>query len=367
VPYENTMTCWNFLEMASKFARYLDFVPAAAFVDRRNPDPRLYADPYRANPDIYVSGTLEYWDFDLPGFPALPTYELFGFRAEQRYLLEIWVEKSTMNDVLIPLCEKYNVNLVTGVGEQSITSTLDLINRIVEHGKPTRIFYVSDFDPAGRSMPVAVARKAEYYLKKMNVNADVRLFPVALTQEQCEDFALPRTPIKESERRKEKFEERFGTGATELDALEALYPGALRSLLEEHILCYYDETLRNRVSEAAHGVERELEGIREYVFDKYRDEYQAIKSAYDELREEFEARVELIKESTGHLWERIKTDLEENKPNVDNFALPEAVEADEVGDGLLNSQWNYLQQLSAYKHFQGKPNGFGEMSEVLEC
>ena len=40
----------------------------------------------------------------------------------QRYHIEIWAEKTTMNDVLLPLCQRYGVNLITGAGEQSLTS-----------------------------------------------------------------------------------------------------------------------------------------------------------------------------------------------------------------------------------------------------
>ncbi len=36
-PYENTERDWSYLTSVSKWARYLDFVPAGAFVDRRNP------------------------------------------------------------------------------------------------------------------------------------------------------------------------------------------------------------------------------------------------------------------------------------------------------------------------------------------
>jgi hypothetical protein len=38
-------------------------------------------------------------------------------------------------------------------------------------------------------------------------------------------YRLPRTSIKPSELRKQRFEDTFGTGAVELDALETLHPG----------------------------------------------------------------------------------------------------------------------------------------------
>jgi hypothetical protein len=42
-PYENTERCWDYLCSAGKWARYLDLVDAAAFKDKRNPEPTLHA------------------------------------------------------------------------------------------------------------------------------------------------------------------------------------------------------------------------------------------------------------------------------------------------------------------------------------
>ena len=61
-----------------------------------------------------------------------------------------------------------------------------------------------------------------------------------LTEDQCRRYRLPRTPIKETERRKSRFEQRFGVGATELDALEALHPGEMRQIVDTEISRYID-------------------------------------------------------------------------------------------------------------------------------
>ena len=101
----------------------------------------------------------------------------------QPYHLEIWVEKSTMDDVLLPLCRRYHVNLVTGLGFMSITSVIGLLNRIVQSGE-RRVLYISDFDPAGDGMPTAVARQIEYWLAHHALESDIKLTPIALTTEQ---------------------------------------------------------------------------------------------------------------------------------------------------------------------------------------
>src|SRR4029077_16233470 len=98
--------------------------------------------------------------------------------------------------------------------------------------KPVRIFY------AGRSMPVAVSRRIEFYLAKNDHEVDMRLIPLVLSAQQCQEYNLPRTLIKETERRAARFEAQFGEGATELDALEALHPGTLEKLTDRAISRY---------------------------------------------------------------------------------------------------------------------------------
>lgn len=365
-PYENTLQCWNFLEVASKAARYLELVKPEMFVDRRNPDPHIFAERDYTTPRIDVDGSFKTWYLSSPSFPSPPEYQVMNYYGSQRYHLEIWVEKSTMNDVLLPLCQQYGVNLVTGVGEQSITSTVELVQRAVNIGKPVRVFYVSDFDPAGRSMPVAVARKTEFYLKKYSPSLDFRLFSVALSQEQCQEFELPRTPIKETERRKDRFEQVHGAGATELDALEALYPGQLHAILENHILCYYDTDLRDRVSQVRAELARALDERREEILHEHSNELQSLRQQYNQVANVFDRDVESIAEEIEQLYGHITRDLTERTIDLEDYPIPEAVEGDEVGEGLFNSQRNYLEQLHAYKVFQGRSNGNGLHQLKLE-
>ena len=89
-------------------------------------------------------------------------------------------------------------------------------------------------------MPVAVARQIEFWLQDDAPSADIKLTPLALTRDQVITDQLPRIPIKESDVRNAGFEERYGAGAVELDALEALYPGTLADLVREAIESYRD-------------------------------------------------------------------------------------------------------------------------------
>jgi hypothetical protein len=237
-----------------------------AFEDHRNPPPHIFMapTPLRVLPRVQLSDMgdwlLPWIESDLSTLVSLPlpiVDMIDGYMyapSDQPYLVEIWIEKSTMDDVLLPLCEELHVNLVTSAGFQSITSAVKVLQRackLVQLGKPTRIFYISDFDPAGDGMPVAVARQMEFWLQDYAPGADIKLMPLALTRDQVITYELPRIPIKESDRRKAGFEERYGTGAVELDALEALYPGMLADLVHDAITPYRDMTLAERFEEVA--------------------------------------------------------------------------------------------------------------------
>src|SRR5256886_15252441 len=353
-PYENTSECWDMLNMASKAARYLQLVNPAAFSDRRNDDPVIFAPASSSSPHIRVYGNLWQSSLDLPDFPEVPEYGTGGFTAHQRYHIEVWCEKSTMNDVLLPLCQRYGANLQTGSGELSITATLALADRLREVNNPARIFYVSDFAPAGQSMPVAVSRKLEYFIRRSGLELDVRVFPVVLTLEQVQYYRLPRTPIKETERRRQGFESRHGEGAVELDALEALYPGELQAVLSRYIECYYDRSLDERITQARATLENDLGVVWQQVVGRYADDVQALRAEYEQLQREFEGRMAGYSQRVQGLWQAMRQELDVLVPDLSYYPVPQPEYYGEIGDGLYDSGRNYLEQLEAYKLFQGK-------------
>ncbi|GCE27063.1 hypothetical protein KDA_25470 [Dictyobacter alpinus] len=353
-PYENTVECWDALNAASKAARYLELVDPGAFNDRRTPETMIYATDRKAEPYVAVNGYLSRAGITLPPFPELPDYSVYGYYPEQAYHLEVWCEKSTMNDVLGPLCERYNANLQTGMGEMSITATLALVHRLQQANKPARILYVSDFDPAGQSMPVAMSRKIEYFVRRFGLALDIRVFPVVLTLEQVQHYGLPRTPIKETERRRGGFEARHGEGAVELDALEALYPGALTAILSEHIEQYYDVSLAERVKQQQRALEQQLSTQWEWVIRGYEDLIQAFRDEYESIQVDVEQRLGDFSGRLRGVWHDIRLELERDRDLVDQYPAPGPEEAVELGDGLYNSERMYVEQIEAYKQFQGR-------------
>ncbi len=357
-PYENTSSDWDLLNRASLAARYLNLIPLDALVDRRNDEPMIFVEPQLLadpwvnvvcdTPHVYLP------EQDLLEPPMAPFLGLSGFYSSQDYVVEVWIEKSTQNDWLVPLCRRREVNLVVGIGESSEIQSRHLAERVQGTGKPARIIYMSDFDPAGRAMPVSVARKLEFYIGKFDFDVDVTLNPLVLTEEQCREYRLPRTPIKETDKRKDSFEEKFGTGATELDALEALYPGEMAKLLEQELDRYLDPTLDERIRHARWNVNHQMQKIRDEVAESYQEEIDGLTLEYDDVvdaAQKLEEAAEVWEASAKGLWETIAEEMRERKPSLPE--VPTARPANEPdGFVLFDSKRGYISQIDAYREWQ---------------
>jgi hypothetical protein len=350
-PYRNTEGCWQDLVSASKDARYLDLVSADDLADRRNDAPVTNIRETIVTPVAFVDDN-EIELEDLEEMPEPPRAYLSDLERTQPYQIEIWVEKSTMNDVLEPIAEQYGVTLITGTGEISVTHCNLCIDRAEEDGRPARILYISDFDPAGLSMPVAAARKIEFFARRRNPDLDIQLHPIVLTPDQCRQFQLPRTPIKDTELRAESFEEQHGEGATELDALEALHPGELARIVRREINRFYDRNLDARTRAAAEPVRAELDSLTVAVHKQHRKDIDGLRKEYAEI---VAARARWAKRAKP-VWHAITESIEaEIEPIVEGVEWSEAKEASEYPDALYDSTRDYVEQMNRYKAFQGRP------------
>ena len=344
--YQNTERDWKYLCCASLAARYLDLVADDDLTDNRNNEAMIFAIPpqqgYFDKVATYVIGGV---DADIPDMPILPFYRKPDIHAVQDCIVEVWIEKSTQNDWLVPLCRRRGVNLVVGIGEQSEIRSRELALRAADRGAPVRVIYISDFDPGGRSMPKAMARKAEFAIAKHDLDVDLHVIPLALTPDQCRHYELPRTPIKEKEKRKDKFERIFGVGATELDALEALHPGEMARLLEEEIDNFLDSTLRRRATAVASDTALRLRKIEAEVRVQHAD-------AIEDLTERFEAITEALQdweEQASELWEEIEADLEPRLPDLSGVEVPQSqAPGDTERFVLFDSRRDYFTQIDHY-------------------
>jgi DNA topoisomerase VI subunit B len=379
-PYGNTEEDWTLLQEASKYARYLGLVPAGDFTDRRNdpavvnyrpeetPEPRcdLVEIPGWSLPVIDTNLSMKV-DLALPAV----TVDGYGYRpCDQPYHLEVWIEKSTMDDILGPLCQELGVNLQTSVGFQTVTGVINLLKRVEElarvlGGRPCRVFYISDFDPAGDFMPQAVARQVEFWLAKLAPAADIKLCRLALTAEQCQHYNLPRIPIKAADARRGSFEQRNGVGATELDALEALHPGVLARIVREAVEPYRDEGLADALADAQAEAQEQAEGAWQEATQPEREALEEIRREAARVTSRFEGRAAALNAEMQASLEPLRIRLEavrraaEQKRNAFKADLPARPEAGgeepDESEWLYDSDRDYLEQLAVYKEKMGKP------------
>jgi hypothetical protein len=208
-------------------------------------------------------------------------------------------------------------------------------------------------------MPVAVARQIEYWAPQYAPNADLKLTPLGLTRAQVQQYRLPRIPIKDTDARKAGFEERHGEGAVELDALEALHPGALRSLLQTALDPYYDHGLADRSADADQDIQTDVEARWQAETAALRAELEAIQAETAPLYARYQA---VLEDLNTRLWAELQpfaarldavrlAVLEAQAVFVAD--LPERpgpqVWPEDESAWLFDSARTYLAQLAAYK------------------
>lgn len=353
--YLNTDQCFAAFMHASRKLRYLDLVPAEAMEDRRNAEPLIHLSTEEEDGEIEIAASRPVTE-RAPDMPRTPQLELTPPVMAQRVHVEIWCEKTTINDILEPLAEKYQLNVITGAGDISLTHCVKVVERAQRSGLPVRILYIADFDPKGSQMAVGAARKIEHQLYLKNLfHLDIQVRIVALTAEQCQQFDLPRIPIKDSDTAKGQFEEQHGEGATELDAMEALHPGELAKILEAEIERYYDADLQRRNDQVAETVEEQLAEINRAVDEQYQRELKKLEADYRKISAAYEQQRRRWEQEAKPVYQRIAKTLDDRRPDVHEFDWSQAVDSDEDPNPLFDSTRDYLEQIEAYKSYQGKP------------
>jgi hypothetical protein len=223
-------------------------------------------------------------------------------------------------------------------------------------------------------MPVSVARKIEYDIRDEREEHDIQLRWVVLTHEQCVEYRLPRTPLKETERRAGKFEARFGEGATELDALEALHPGELRRILEHEINRYRDRGLARRIGNVTKKAWGDVIAAQRRVYARHAETIAQVEADHAELltniaelRERIAELQSEFEESAQPVFDAVEADLAAELPSADDYRWPEPKDGVEDDDPLYDSSRDYFEQLARYREHQGKPEDAGFKLYDLTC
>ena len=156
--------------------------------------------------------------------------------ADAEHKVEVWCEKDAMYGVLAPVVvEKYGLNLYVSKGQASSSYLYEAAQEIIEDGRPTTVYILSDFDPGG----FKIAEKIEEGLREHVGDAlPITAHRIAVTHEQILDPALdiPTREVKKSDKNAPAFMERYGDVSAELEAIPShTLREMVRQRLEGHI------------------------------------------------------------------------------------------------------------------------------------
>lgn len=353
------------LSSASSAARALGLLDDVRLADHRHRDAlgHLYAMREPPQPEIVADG--EGWVERLPTISApsdTADSDAGSFRAEgyehshadEATGLYVIVEKSTVDDVLEPVCEALGITFVPQVGISSNVFIEALIDKIEGEGRPARIGYVADLDAGGGVMPRHVSRMIQHARATGRLTVDVALDRIALTWEQVITHRIPLADKDLGDRRQWDH-----PGRVELDALVVVAPtGTLEGIVRDWAEPYRSGELRAELADA----EAEADETVEREWDDHTERWRRRAARLDSIRRRVIARhaetfalldtYNADAERVARLVERLDGELDELVASFDP-TLPERPEPDEVLDDvsgwLFDSERSYLDQLVAFR------------------
>ena len=165
--------------------------------------------------------------------------------------VEIWVEKDALAGVIYPITSLYDVPLMVTRGFSSETFAYEAIAARGKDDRPYYVYYLGDFDRAGRDAANSLKEKLERFADEEGINLVFE--QIAVTEEQIGEWNLPTRKPKRVSAADKKWPHNF---AYELDAIP---PDELRDLVETHINLHLPQD-KLEVLKAAEESEREVIG-----------------------------------------------------------------------------------------------------------
>jgi hypothetical protein len=161
---------------------------------------------------------------------------------DQRYHIEVMVEKDALSGVLTPICHQLDIGVTANKGYCSSSTMYEIGKRLHSKddiGKYICVIYLGDHDPSGIDMTRDVKDRLEMYSGVRGIEV-VRL---ALNWEQIETWRPPENPAKETDARYDAYRRQFGESSWELDAVE---PAKLAALVNQAVLERRDDACWNK-------------------------------------------------------------------------------------------------------------------------
>jgi hypothetical protein len=333
VRYANTEDDWQWLVGVVGVARWLNYVRFDQIVDQKNSEAvlRVRKTP---NPMGSIGADL---DVTVPdGDDCQPTVALDGFTGTQPYRIALVGEKSSLEPVLGPISQRYGTDLLLFTGNASNTRLYELAKAAAADGRPLVVLYFADCDPWGYRMSIEVSRKLQAFAAQQFPGLAYRVYSVALTPDQVREYELPESPIEKGrDTSRQAWIDAMGIEQVEIDALATLRPELLEQITLEWIAKFWDDTLDQRVAEAATPWVNTAQRVIDDAVDQ--DALDAAVAELDRLRDEaqtvIDERIQPIIDAAGEVALPELPDLPEAE--IDEAAQPM---------GLIDSRWSFAEQ-----------------------
>ena len=157
------------------------------------------------------------------------------------YSLEVWINKSALNPLLYPVCQKHGAALVSVSGRAPGEAISALYQR---SRQPTIILCLSDLSPGGAFFCRDLADDIDQARPTLG-SRDIKLGCIGLKPEQVLDLKLPLVTAsansKEDQNRFKRYLKPYPIDPrkmAELDCLEVCYPGGVAGFLNESLIKY---------------------------------------------------------------------------------------------------------------------------------
>jgi hypothetical protein len=330
-PYINTDKDWLWLAMAAKAARWNKYISFDRIVDQRNAEPVICGwEPPNPRPYVWVD-----FEVTVPDVEDLtPQAGVMGFTAAQSYHLVLVGEKSSLRPVLESVAGQHQADLYLPTGEISDTQAYMMARAAIADGRPMVVLYFADCDPSGWQMPISLSRKLQGLRIIEFDNLEWQIHRVGLLPEQVREYGLPSTPLKDTERRADKWVQATGVEQTEIDALAALQSKLLRQIANDAIAPFYDHTLNGRVRQAI----SQWRGQAQQILDENTGDMEW-------LRADVATQLAEKRDEIRELLDTVRVNADELEFDLPPTIVPSAVLSDELpGSALCDSRWSFTEQ-----------------------
>ena len=348
-PYRNNEEDWIWLiNHASKAARWLGYVPFDQVIDARNTAP-VIREHKRCDPAAQASRS----ESRSPCPTPMTSRRQCGRRGSSRcnrFGSCSMARKRALRTCSARSPQRVGADLYLPAGELTDSQLHQMAKIGAGDGRPMVVLCFCDCDPSGWQMPISIGRKLQAFKAFQFPDLTFQVRRVALMPEHVRLYGLPSTPLKETERRGDKWKAAMSVEQTEIDALAALRPELLQQLAEQALVPFFDRTLFRRCVQAR----RDWEDACQAAIDAQTDQDQL-----DRLRTEAEQTLATLQAEVDRLNRELSIDPTGYELPAPSIPEPEiTVEPD--GLPLVDSAWPWADQsrrLIASKAYDGAAEG----------